>query len=139
MDLEQATKNYLYYFQATKRPMVWVMGVGFETGQEAARSVYAGRKEWLATDMRLVDVLMGRGDRALPKGMADMVLVDTDAAPIVLLERLLERGRVFVVRTDDGEWVRRACREVELVLVDERELPGGYEQLTWVRSSKRRA
>lgn len=141
MNLKSTISNYKYYFKEQRNPIVWLWGVDLETGQEAAKAIYSGNKEWFATDTKVFDALIAKKGEEMPgnKPMGvDIMLINTDAAPIRFLIPFLEKSKVYTVKTNVPSDIKAIFRAKELILVDEIDCGKGVEQQTWVRSGKRR-
>lgn len=141
MKLEQAISNYLYYFKPTRNPVVWLWGVGLEEGETISRAIYVGNIDYLTGDEIILDALIARTKKGygdVKKLSVDVMLINTDAAPVSFLREYLDKARVYVVKTDVSAVIKKLFKEDELTLVDEIGCGGGVEQLTWVRSNKLR-
>jgi len=142
MKLEPAIKNFLYYFQSTRNPVVWVLGAKFEDAEAISKAIYSGSDEWLTSEATIIDVLADRDGEDMPGDKplgVDIMLIDGEAAPLrSFVSGFLEKAKAFVITTETPDDVKLVFRAKELVLVDEFQTPEGSYQLTWVRSGSRR-
>ena len=128
MNVTPAIKNFLYYFKATKNPIVWILGADENDARIVAQRIYTGSADWLDTDIQVTDVLKGKNIGV--KDLAvDVMLVDMDVVAPSGVKMFLNKAKVIVSENGNLDEVKTFFKSNGLTLVEE---IGG--ELTWVHS-----
>ena len=132
MDITPAIKNFLYYFKATRNPIIWVLGIAEPYARTIAQKIYLGSNDWFDSNIQIVDVLRSK-DIDVKDMSVDVMLVDMTIVAPSGVGLFLDKAKVVVSKNGDLDEIKTFFKSRGLTLVEEI----GTE-LTWVHSGSRR-